>query len=190
MLCCVQDDKAVWGPPLQEWTPRYGGRQVKSGWHCLLLEWWEFLGNKTPRFWPKEYCDMTSLWHLSNYPPNPSSTHTYKRLVWDWTLLPAGKLPSSDHPFYALCPNTLTKHHFLGFWHKSFSDVLMFTFRSLYHSLDTSITQTLVLKPLTSPRMFVYRTNLPLGQLAPHILSWGSIYWWWQAHTERWSLRS
>ena len=35
--CCVPDDKAEVPPPGMD-PPRYGGRQVKSGWQSLLSE--------------------------------------------------------------------------------------------------------------------------------------------------------
>ena len=63
-------------------------------------------------------CDLilTSEHIFPDQPPN----HTYKRLVWDWPS-PAGKLPNSDHPSYALCPKYPDKPPFLGFF--SLTDV-------------------------------------------------------------------
>ena len=132
---------------------------------------------------------VASLWHLTTFSLTNPPTHTFNRLVWDWTL-PAGKLPNSDKPSYAPCPYP-ANHNFLGFYTNQSlqTGVLMFTFIPLcgihwtlaWHThtdvessdisscvciighlfywiivlLDTCMTQTLVLSPATSPRVFV-----------------------------------
>lgn len=147
VLCCVSDDKAV--VPPQEWTPRYGGRQVKSGWHCLLLEWWGCFGNKSnSTFLPKKllWCESwphCDIWppFFPDWPPHPP-THPYLQQIslglglasWNTPFLWSFPCPYPDKPTFLrswiiLCkPVSLCLHSSL-----------------LWYSLDTCMTQTLVL---------------------------------------------